>query len=58
MTPKDLIFNEVYKKSLAEGDTERAAKDSAVIAMNDFEKSNYKKIDILIKSAIKRAKKL
>lgn len=58
MNAKDMIFNEVYKGSLREGASERAAKDCAVQACVDYGRSNYKKIDQLIKDAIKKAKKL
>ena len=58
MNATDMIFNEVYRSSLSEGATERASKDCAVSAMNNFKKSNYKTVGQLIARAISTAKKL
>jgi len=57
MKAEDFVFNSVYKPAMIQGATERAAKDAAVQAMLDFKRSNYKKIEHLVKDAIKRAKK-
>lgn len=57
MKPEDLIFKEVYQGAMKEGAPERQAKDSAIQAMFDYKRSNYKGIKNLIEGAIKRAKK-
>lgn len=57
MKPEDLIFNTVYKESMKQGAKERYAKDSAIQAIADYKRSNYKSINDLISDAIKRAKK-
>lgn len=58
MTPADLVFNSVYKPAIKAGATEPAAKESAIQAMNDYKKSNYKSVKDLVDQAIKRAKKM
>ena len=58
MNPNDYIFNMVYKGALAEGAHEIAAKDCAILAMNEFKKGRFKKAKELIDGHIKMAKKL
>ena len=57
-SPSDFIFDSVYKPAMAQGASERDAKDCAIQAVNDYKKSNYKTIDNLVSGAIERAKKL
>jgi len=58
MKPEDFIFNQVYKGALADKCSERASKDCAVLAMEDFRKCRFKKAKDLIDKYIKQAKKL
>ena len=57
MKPEDLIFKEVYQGAMKQGAPERQAKDSAIQAMKDYKRSNYKGIKSLVENAIKRANK-
>lgn len=57
-SPSDLIFEQIYSPAIQQGATERAAKDSAIAAVNDYKKSKYKSIAKLISDAITRAVKL
>ena len=58
MNPNDYIFNQVYKGALADGACERASKDCAIMAMDDFKKGRFKKATEIINKYIKMAKKL
>ncbi len=59
MNANDFVFNQIYRGCLAKGATERAAKDAAVMAMNDYRKGKYaKKPKELIENAIKKVKKV
>lgn len=58
MKADDMIFDAIYKPAMSGGASERAAKDCAVIAMNDYRKGKYKNIKTLVENAIKQAKKL
>lgn len=57
MTPNDLIFEEVYKGSLNEGCSERAAKDCAVAALNDYKKGRGGRAGLLVGKYIQLAKR-
>ena len=58
MNPVDLIFNAVYRPSLAAGVRESAAKDAAIKAIDDYKKNKFKNLKDLIDSNLKLAKKL
>ena len=57
MTPKDLVWDTVYRESLKAGASERAAKDQAVMAVEDYGKGKFSKVDALVKKHINLAKK-
>lgn len=58
MNPDDYIFKQVYKGAMEQGAHEVAAKDCAILAMNEFKKGRFKKAKELIDGHIKMAKKL
>lgn len=52
-----MIYDAVYKGSLAKGAQERRAKDAAVQAVQKFGRSDFKKLHNLINDGIKEALK-
>lgn len=57
MDAKDLIYDTIYKKSLAAGSSERAAKDYAVMGLDLWKKGKFKKATQLVDEMIAAAKK-
>ena len=57
MTPNDMIYNEVFKGCLREGLSNLAAKDAAVIALENYKKNRFEKPSKLVQQSISDAKR-
>jgi hypothetical protein len=57
MNAKDYVFDAIYKGALKRGAKEQQAKDAAVVGLDLFRKSKYKKLDKMIEAQIKFALK-
>jgi hypothetical protein len=57
MLTKDFIYDQIYKTSLKEGSTERAALDAATMGLDHYRKGRFKKVSKLIEAMIMQAKK-
>lgn len=59
MEPTDFVYLQIYKGSLAAGAKEKAARDQAIIGLDKYKKSNFrKKVTDLISHHITQAKKM
>lgn len=56
MNPQDFVFMSIYKGSLKDGASERAAKDSAVDGLNKYKSGRFTKASGLIQEKIREAK--
>ena len=59
MQPNDFVYMQIYKGAMKAGATERAAKDHAVMGLNEYKSNRFgqKKVSGLIDWHIKQAKK-
>ena len=58
MKPEDFVYDQIYKGALSKGASDRCAKDSAVIGIDEYRKNKIVgKVSNLIEARIKAAVK-
>ena len=58
MTPADMVYMEVYKGCLKQGNCESVSKDTDILTLQNFKNNQFSKVSKLIAQAITDAKKL